>query len=109
VSDDPLAELRERVAAAQAAAERLAEETAAARDVLGDDVPRAAGAASGEIQALAAVAHAVRALLPEDLWEGLCDLVRGLLVLVRALLDRWIDAFSGTPPPGPVVRDIPIA
>jgi hypothetical protein len=110
VSSDPLEELRERVAAAQAAAERLAEETAAARDELGDDgVPRAAGVASGEIRALAAVAQAVRALLPEDLWEQLCDLVRGLLILVRALLDRWIDAFSGAPSSGPVVRDIPIA
>ena len=108
MSDDPLAELRERVAAAQAAAERLAEETAAARDELGDDVPRAAGAASGEIQALAAVAHAVRALLPEDLWEGLCDLIRGLLILVRAVLDRWIEAFGAPAPAGPVVRDIPI-
>ncbi|MEA2179353.1 MAG: hypothetical protein QOG77_2650, partial [Solirubrobacteraceae bacterium] len=51
---DPLDELRERVAAAQAAAERLAEETAA----VGEDVPRAAGLAGAEIQALAAMAHA---------------------------------------------------
>ncbi len=101
---DPLDELRERVAAAQAAAERLAEETAAARD----EVPRTAGEAASEIHALAAVAQAVRSLLPEDLWEQLCDLVRGLLILVRAMLDRWIDAFGGTSPAGPVARDIPI-
>ena len=101
---DPLDELRERVAAAQAAAEALAEETAAMRE----ELPRSAGAAGAEIQALAAVAQAVRALLPEDLWEQVCDLIRGLLILVRALLDRWIEAFGAAPQPGPVARDIPI-
>jgi len=103
MSADPLEELRERVAAAQAAAERLAEETAA-----GGEVPRSAGVARAELQALAAIAHAVRALLPEDLWEGLCDLLRGLLTLVRALLDRWIDALADSPPAAPAARDIPI-
>ena len=101
---DPLEELRERVAAAQAAAEALAEETAAMRE----DVPRSAHAAGSEIGALAAVAQAVRALLPEDLWEQVCDLIRGLLILVRAVLDRWIEAFGAPAPAGPVVRDIPI-
>jgi hypothetical protein len=101
---DPLDELRERVAAAQAAAERLAEETAA----VGEDVPRAAGLAGAEIQALAAMAHAVRALLPQDLWEQMCDLVRGLLMLVRAILDRWIAALQDTPATAPIARDIPI-
>jgi hypothetical protein len=97
---DPLEELRERVAAAQAATERLAAETA--------DVPEAARAAGGELHALAAIAHAVRALLPPELWDQLCDLVRGLLRLVRAILDRWIDALSEPPAPAPVARDIPI-
>jgi hypothetical protein len=105
VTVDPLDELRERVAAAQAAAEALAEETAAMRE----DVPRSAHAAGAEIGALAAVAHAVRALLPEELWEQVCDLIRGLLILVRTLLDRWIEVLGGPAPTGPVVRDIPIA
>ena len=102
---DPLDELRERVAAAQAAAEALAEETAAVRE----ELPRGAAAASAELGALAAVAQAVRALLPEDLWEQVCDLIRGLLILVRALLDHWIEAFGAPPQAGPVVRDIPIS
>ena len=104
---DPLDELRARVAAAQAAAERLAEETAAAGEQIGD-VPRAAGVAGAELHALAAVARGVRALLPDDLWEALCDLVRGLLMLFRAILDRWIDALQGPPAAVPAVRDIPI-
>jgi hypothetical protein len=102
--NDPLEDLRERVAAAQAAAERLAEETAAVRG----DVPGAAGAAGAEIRGLAAMVQAVRALLPQDLFEQLCDLVRGLLLLVRAVLDRWIAALRDTGPEAPVARDIPI-
>jgi hypothetical protein len=105
---DPLEELRVRIAAAQAAAERLAEETRAVREEAEDGVPRAAGVAGAELHALAAVAHAVRALLPEDLWAQLCDLIRGLLVLVRALLDRWIEALRDAPPAAPVARDIPV-
>jgi hypothetical protein len=101
VTADPLDELRERVAAAQAAAERLAEEVG--------DVPRAAAETGAEIHALAAVAHAVRALLPEDLWDGLVDLVRGLLILVRAVLDRWIEALAHPPAAAPLARDVPIS
>lgn len=97
---DPLEELRERVAAAQAATERLVAETA--------DVPGAARTAGAELHALAALAHAARALLPADLWDQICDLVRGLLRLVRAILDRWIDALSEPPAAAPVARDIPI-
>jgi hypothetical protein len=97
---DPLAELRERIDAAQAATERLASEVR--------DVPRAAGEARGEIGALAAFVQAAGALLPDDLLASVRDLVRGLLLLVRALLDRWIDALEGPPPAAPPERDIPI-
>jgi hypothetical protein len=54
------------------------------------------------------MAHAMRAVLPQDLWEGLCDLVRGLLMLVRAIIDRWIAALGDDAPAAPVARDIPI-
>jgi hypothetical protein len=101
MSADPLEELRVRIEAAQEATERLARETAAARE-------EAASVAGTEIHALAAAAQAVRALLPQDLWNQLCDLVRGLLVLVRAILDRWIDALHEPSAPGPQVRDVPI-
>ena len=105
---DPLDELRARIEAAQAATERLAQETTALREEAEDGVPRAAGVAGAELHALAAAAHAVRALLPADLWEQLCDLVRGLLMLVRAILDRWIEALGAQPPAAPIARDIPI-
>ena len=102
MSADPLEDLRTRIASAQAATERLAHETAAARE-------EAAGLAGAEMHALAAAARAARALLPDDLWEQLCDLIRGLLRLVRALLDRWIEALEQPAGAAPVVRDIPIA
>jgi len=101
MSADPLEELRARIEAAQVATERLARETAAARE-------EAAAVAGAEIGALAAAAQAVRALLPTDLWDQLCDLVRGLLVLVRAILDRWIDALQAPSAPAPQVRDVPV-
>jgi hypothetical protein len=101
VSADPLEELRARIEAAQEATEQLARETAAARE-------EAAAAAGTEIHALAAAAQAVRALLPRELWDQLCDLVRGLLMLVRAILDRWIDGLQGATAPAPQVRDVPI-
>jgi hypothetical protein len=105
---DPLDDLRARIEAAQAAAERLAAETAAIGEESEDGVPRAASVAGAEVHALAAAAHAVKALLPADLWEQLCDLVRGLLLLVRALIDRWIQALGPPPAAAPIARDIPI-
>jgi hypothetical protein len=102
VSADPLEDLRQRIASAQAATARLAQETAAARE-------EAAGVAGAEMHALAAAARAARALLPDDLWEQLCDLIRGLLRLLRAILDRWIQALERPPGAAPIVRDIPVA
>jgi hypothetical protein len=102
MSADPFEDLRARIASAQAATERLAQETAATRE-------EAAGIAGAEMHALAAAARAVRALLPDDLWDQLCDLIRGLLRLVRAILDRWIEALQAPSDPAPMVRDVPIA
>jgi hypothetical protein len=34
--------------------------------------------------------------------------VRGLLLLVRALIDRWIQALGAPPAAAPIARDIPI-
>jgi hypothetical protein len=111
--DDPLEALRARVEAAQAAAERLAEEAAAAREEADEraraEPPRSAAEAAAEVQALAAVLHAARALLPEELWAQLCDLLRTLLVFVRAVLDWWIERLEGRPPAPPAVEDIPLA
>jgi hypothetical protein len=108
VSDDPVEDLRLRVDAAQAAVERLA---AAVQDAgaAGQDVPRAGADAAGEVHGLAALIATARAVVPDELWRQLTELVRGLLLVVRALVDGWIARLEGPPPPPPDVHDVPIA
>lgn len=93
---EALQALRERLQATQEAARRLADD--AAGDARGDrpppagwDVPRAAGRANDEIDALVAVVASLRDLLPPELRAQLAEIVRQILVFVRAVLDWWID------------------
>lgn len=98
-AEDPLAVLREHVRSAQQAAERLAGE-AGVRD-------RAAGAAeptppsgwaedadreaAAELRALVDLVESLRGLLPDELREQVTDLIRQLLLLLRAIID-WLVA-----------------
>jgi hypothetical protein len=87
---DPLHDLRAQVRATQEAAERL----------MGDAVPpRGWAAASGpadeapfseELQALAGLLSTLREVLPPDLREQLNDLLRQVLLVLRALIDWWV-------------------
>jgi hypothetical protein len=108
--DDPLDTLRAHVRSAQAAAERLVREVgqqpaggAAAKPppatIAGgertppsgwhaDEPERAAG---GELQALAELVDSLRALLPPELREQLNEVIRQLLLLLRAVID-WLVA-----------------
>ena len=111
---DPLEELRAQVRATQEAAERL----------MADGVPphgwegerSDAGAFGEEVQALAALLGTLRELLPPDVREQVSDLIRGLLLVLRALID-WLVAVieerSGAPAAAAAgddrVEDIPIA
>jgi hypothetical protein len=104
-------ELRARLRETQEAAQRLAAEIPA------DSPPHAQAAAADEIQALVAVLRTLRDAVPDDLWEQVRDIVRQLLVLLRALLDLIVERL-GTEPRGegrtggggrgPVPQDIPI-
>jgi hypothetical protein len=86
---DPLEDLRAQVRATQEAAERLMGDGLPPR---GWDVPRSdAGAFSEEVQALAGLLSAVRDLVPPELRDQITDLVRQLLLIVRALID-WLVA-----------------
>jgi hypothetical protein len=108
-----LDELRARLRETQAAAERLA-----------DQIP-SQGWASGrersetaeEIQALVSILSALRAVVPDDLWEQVREIARQLLLLLRALLDLVVerlgadDSIGGatkTGPSGSGLQDIPI-
>lgn len=105
-----LNELRARLRATQEAAESIA-----------GRVPPQGWASAGEanqtadeIQALVSVLRALRDAVPEDLWEQVREIVRQLLLLLRAVLDLVVERLGtgtegGEPRPQPAVQDIPIA
>jgi hypothetical protein len=122
VADDPLEELRERIQATQDAAERLAAEAAQAQHAAregevppaGWQTPRDRGARSEELQSLAALLESLRALVPPELQQQLTEVIRQVLLLIRALIDWWVERLES--PSGPSsrpaateVEDIPIA
>ncbi len=101
---DPLSELRERVHAAQAAAERLAGE---ARQHASELPPRPE--ARDELDALVALLRALRELVPPELQQQLSDVIRNVLLLLRALIDYWVARLDAPRPAAVEVQDIPIA
>jgi hypothetical protein len=111
---DPLGELRERLRATQEAAGRLAGGDArvppqgwAAASAAG--APDGGAALNEELAALAAAVVALRELVPPELQQQVADLIRQVLLLVRAILDRWIERLEGERGAEPPVEDIPIA
>jgi hypothetical protein len=119
--DDPLDQLRERIRATQEAAERLAGEAAGARRAATEDAIPPSGwqtteehaERTGEVQALVALLEAIRDLIPAELKDQFRELVRQLLLLVRSLIDWWVERIelgsgdkAGTP--APAVEEIPV-
>jgi hypothetical protein len=111
-AQDGLAELRERLRATAAAAERLVDEAATQRTA-DADVPRAADEANHELRALVSLVGLLRDLLPAELREELAQVVRQILLLVRAVIDWWVarlESGEDVAPPEPVrVEDIPLS
>ena len=114
---DPFAELRARIRSTADAAERLSFEAAAgapgdAGAAHDDSRARAADDATHEAQALMALVALLRDLLPEDLRRQVADLLRQVLLLVRAVIDWYLRRLEPGGPedraPGPVVEDIPL-
>jgi hypothetical protein len=118
-----LDELSQRVRAAQEAAERILEQ-ASSRPRGGDGAAgdRAAppggyeapaadprDARSAEAQALAALLDLGRGFMPPELRQALAELVRELLLLVRALIDWYLDRAAERREAPVEVRDIPIS
>lgn len=113
IDDDPIAALRERIRSTAQAADRLAGEAT------GDGATGAAGAtaddARREAQALAALLAMLRDVLPEELRHQVSDLIRQVLLLVRAVIDYYLlrlepraDPAGSGGPGEPVVEDIPL-
>lgn len=107
---DPLEALRARIRSTADAADRLAAEAS------GGDGAADAGAASEatrEAQALVALVALLRDLVPDELRQQVADLVRQVLLLVRAVIDFYLDRLEPGPAPArraaaPVVQDIPL-
>jgi hypothetical protein len=100
-TEDPLDALRERIRATHEAAERLAGEQRGPGD---EETAR-------EAQALVALLQTLRDLVPPELWQQIRELIRQLLLLIRALIDWWVDRIEGPGPRGaaPAVEDIEIS
>jgi hypothetical protein len=122
---DHLRELRERLQATQDAAERLAGEAAgAARARAERRVPAAGWAAErapagvrDELEEIAALLRALRELVPPELQAQVAEVLRQVLLLLRALLDWWVErledagpgARPGAAPPASAAQDIPVS
>jgi len=106
---EALEALRERLRATQEAAQRLAEEATSSVPPRGWDVPRRADEANAELDALVNIIAMLRDIVPPELRAQLADLVRQLLVFVRAVLDWWIEQIEQGPRGDDrPVEDIPI-
>jgi hypothetical protein len=121
---DPLESLSERVRHAQETAERLVREANA-------DAQRAAGEGAGEarrppprgyavpedesrsttadLQALVALLDLGRTLVPPELREQIAQLVREILLLVRAIVDWYLERLDQRRKAPVEVEDIPIS
>jgi hypothetical protein len=130
--EDPLDAISERLRSAQETAERLVREaTAAAQQAAaeGEPAPAAqqpppagdrppprgwatpggAGPPTADLQALAAILDLGRAIVPPELRAQIAELVRELLLLVRALIDWYLERIEERRGAPVEVQDIPIS
>ncbi|MCW3007342.1 MAG: hypothetical protein JWP17_1968 [Solirubrobacterales bacterium] len=112
---DPLDDLRAQVRATTEAAERLIGDAVPPRG-WSTPAPEETAPFADELQALTSLVSALRELLPPDLREQLNDLLRQLLLVLRALIDWWVSRLdepvtAGAAPAtaGSRGQDIPIA
>jgi hypothetical protein len=107
-AEDALAALRARVREAQEAAERLA--GASESTPPGGWASEEGAGASAELHSLVDLVDSLRRLLPEDLRAQLADLVRQLLLIVRAIIDWLVGRIERDHRGSDLeVEDIPIA
>jgi hypothetical protein len=114
---DPLDELRDRIQATREAAERLAGEAHGATRARRERQPPPAGWAAPpgsddtreELRALVGLIDTLRGLIPEELRQQLVDVIRQVLLLLRALIDWWVDRIETERGSEPEVEDIPIS
>ncbi len=113
---DPLADLRERLEATRQAAEELAGEAADAirADRDGEDpgpgwrTTQEREALRDDVASLAATLGTLAELVPEELRAQLAEVLRQVLLLVRALIDWLVERLPQARGAEPVVQDIPV-
>jgi hypothetical protein len=121
---DPLDILSERVRHAQEAAERLVREASEAAQQAaaeGSDPRRppprgyavpgqeGGGSSTADLQALVALLDLARTLVPAELRQQIADLIREILLLVRAIVDRYLERLDQGRKAPVEVQDIPIS
>jgi hypothetical protein len=109
---DALSDLRDRLRATHDAAARLTGEQPRVPPQGWASTPRTDRPEPGlgdELAQLVAVVGSLRELVPPELQQQLTDLIRQVLLLVRAILDRWIERLEPERGSEPAVEDIPIA
>jgi hypothetical protein len=107
---DPLADLRDRLRETQEAAARLADDEPRVPPQGWAAPPRSdQGGANDELAQLVALLGSLRDLVPPELQQQVTDLIRQVLLLVRAILDRVIERLEPERGDEPEVEDIPIA
>jgi hypothetical protein len=95
---DPLHELRERLRATQDAAERLTR----------DGGERSRDPSRDELDTLVAVLRTLRDLVPPELQHQLAEVIRQVLLLLRAVIDFWVARLEPARAGEVEVQDIPI-
>ena len=113
---DPLADLRERLEATRQAAEELAGEAADAMRADRDGEDPGPGwrtteereALRDDVASLAATLGTLAELVPEELRAQLAEVLRQVLLLVRALIDWLVERLPQARGAAPVVQDIPV-
>ena len=116
-TDDPLQTLREQIRATQDAAERLAGEAAeAARAQRAGDVPPAGWDSqqgrderAREVEALVGLLEALRSLVPRELQDQVTEVIRQVLLLLRAIIEWALDRLDRERGAEPEIEEIPIS
>jgi hypothetical protein len=111
---DPLADLRQRLEDTRLAAEQLADDVADARaaESAGDDPPPPRAEQErlrDDLAAMAGLVQAIADLVPADLREQVYEILRQILLLLRALIDWLVDRLPPVRAGQPAVEDIPVA
>jgi hypothetical protein len=115
--DDPLASLRERIHATREAAEHLAAQAAQALQAernggvppRGWATPHEREETRSELQAMVALLEALRDLVPPELQHQVREVLRQVLLLIRAIIDWWVDRIDVQRGAEPEIEDIPIS